>query len=155
MKIIKQCRDFFPSPSGGHLLGLDVNGVLQITNSYPLPSSQDDLPPGANLETERRRQQALWIKTLSEVNVDNNIIGLYQSAHLGSFMNARVVDGLVAAGQSQMLNDNAILIIHGILTKEACVDFRCFEICFWTHFITRISIDVVFPCSSQRGKVHR
>lgn len=118
MKIIKQCRDFFPSPSGGHLLGLDVNGVLQITNSYPLPSSQDDLPPGANLETERRRQQALWIKTLSEVNVDNNIIGLYQSAYLGSFMNARVVDGLVAAGQSQMLNDNAILIIHGILAKE-------------------------------------
>jgi len=118
MKIIKQCRDFFPSPSSGHLLGLDVNGVLQITNSYPLPSSPEDLPPGANLETERRRQQALWIKTLSEVNVDNNMVGWYQSAYLGSFMNARVVDGLVAAGQSQMLNDKAILIIHGILLKE-------------------------------------
>ncbi len=117
MKIIKQCRDFFPSPSSGHLLGLDVNGVLQITNSYSLPSSQDDLPPGANLETERRRQQALWIKSLSEVNVDNNLVGWYQSAYLGSFMNARVVDGLVTAGQSQMLNDKAILIIHGNSTK--------------------------------------
>jgi translation initiation factor 3 subunit H len=114
MKIIKQCRDFFPAPSSGHLLGLDVKGVLQITNSYPLPSSQDDLPPGANLETERRRQQALWVKTLSEVNVDNNMVGWYQSAYLGSFMNGRVVDGLVAAGQTQMLNDKAVLIIHGI-----------------------------------------
>jgi hypothetical protein len=113
MKIIKQCRDFFPAPSSGHLLGLDVKGVLQITNSYPLPSSQDDLPPGANLETERRRQQALWVKTLSEVNVDNNMVGWYQSAYLGSFMNGRVVDGLVAAGQNQMLNDKAVLIIHG------------------------------------------
>jgi translation initiation factor 3 subunit H len=114
MKIIKQCRDFFPSPSSGHLLGLDVNGVLQITHSYPLPSSQEDLPPGASLETERRRQQAVWIKTLSEVNVDNNMVGWYQSAYLGSFMNGRVVDGLLAAGQNQMLNDKAILIIHGI-----------------------------------------
>lgn len=115
MKIIKQCRDFFPSPSSGHLLGLDVNGVLQVRNSYPLPSSQDDLPPGANLETERRRQQALWIKSLSEVNVDNNLVGWYQSAYLGNFMNTRVIDGLVAAGQNQMLNDKAVLIIHGML----------------------------------------
>jgi len=113
MKIIKQCRDFFPSSTSGHLLGLDVNGVLQITNSYPLPSSQDDLPPGANLETERRKQQDRWIRSLSEVNVDNNLVGWYQNAYLGSFMNSRVIDGLVAAGQNQMLNDKAVLIIHG------------------------------------------
>jgi translation initiation factor 3 subunit H len=120
MKIIKQCRDFFPSTSSGHLLGLDVNGVLQITNSYPLPTSQDDLPPGANLETERRRQQAVWTKTLSEVNVDNNMVGWYQSAYLGSFMNARVVDGLLALGQNQLLNDKAILIIHGMIVLFVC-----------------------------------
>jgi translation initiation factor 3 subunit H len=121
MKIIKQCRDFFPSPSSGHLLGLDVNGVLQITNSYPLPSTQEDLPPGATLENERRRQQAVWIKSVSEVNIDNNIVGWYQSAYLGGFMNGRVVDGLIAAGQTQMLNDKAILIIHGTV-------FMCFDL---------------------------
>ena len=116
MKIIKQCRDFFPSPSSGHLLGLDINGTLQITNSYPLPSSIDDLPPSTtpiSLETERRRQQSVWIKTLSEVNVDNNLVGWYQSAYLGSFMNSRVVEGLVVAGNNSMLNDRAVLIIHG------------------------------------------
>jgi translation initiation factor 3 subunit H len=115
MKIIKQCRDFFPSSNSGHLLGLDVNDTLQVTNSYPLPSSQDELPHGANLETERRRQQALWIKGLSEVNVDNNIVGWYQNACLGNFMNSRVVNGLIAAGQNQRLNDKAVLIIHGTL----------------------------------------
>jgi translation initiation factor 3 subunit H len=118
MKIIKQCRDFFPSPSNGHLLGLDVNGVLQITNSYPLPSAQEDLPPNANLELERRRQQAIWAKNLSDVNVDNNMVGWYQSAYLGSFMNGRVVDGLLAAGHNQMLNDKAILIIHGTFSVD-------------------------------------
>ena len=117
MKIIKQSRGFFPSPSSGNLLGLDVNGVLQITNSYPLPTSQDDLPPGASLDTERRRQQAVWSKTLSEVNVDNNMVGWYQSAYLGSFMNTRVVDGLVALGQNQLLNDKAILVIHGMASS--------------------------------------
>jgi translation initiation factor 3 subunit H len=115
MKIIKQCRDFFPSSCSGHLLGLDINGTLQITNSYPLPSSQDDLPPGANLETERRRQQALWIKGLSEVNVDDNLVGWYQNAYLGNFMNSKVVDGLIAAGQNQRLNDKAVFIINGTL----------------------------------------
>jgi translation initiation factor 3 subunit H len=76
------------------------------------------------LETERRRQQALWIKSLSEVNVDNNIVGWYQSAYLGNFMNTRVVEGLVAAGANQMLNDNkAVLIIHGTLL---CVCFGAF-----------------------------
>jgi len=149
MKIIKQCRDFFPSPSSGHLLGLDVNGVLQITNSYPLPSSQDDLPPGANLENERRRQQTLWIKMLSEVNVDNNMVGWYQSAYLGSFMNTRVIDGLVAAGQNQMLNDKAILIIHGSISSlDLFADGRCFTISFWASFVTCVSIDASIPCSS-------
>jgi translation initiation factor 3 subunit H len=116
MKIIKQCRDFFPSLCSGHLLGLDVNGVLQVTNSYPLPSSQEELPPNANLDIERRRQQSVWIKSLGEVNVDNNLVGWYQSAYLGGFMNSRVIDGLLAVGQNQMLNDQAILIIHGMRT---------------------------------------
>jgi translation initiation factor 3 subunit H len=118
MKIIKQCRDFFPAQTSGHLLGLDVNGVLQITNSYPLPTSQDDIPAGANLEMERRRHQNLWIKSLNEVNVDNNMVGWYQSAYLGSFMNTRVVDGLIATGQSPMLNDKAILIVHGAFSRK-------------------------------------
>jgi translation initiation factor 3 subunit H len=59
----------------------------------------------------------VWVKTLSEVNVDNNMVGWYQSAYLGSFMNARVVDGLLALGQNQLLNDKAILIIHGIFLR--------------------------------------
>lgn len=155
MKIIKQCRDFFPSPSSGHLLGLDVNGVLQVTNSYPLPSSQDDLPPGATLDIERRRQQALWIKTLSEVNVDNNIVGWYQSAYLGSFMNSRVIDGLVAAGQTQMLNDKAILLIHGSLPAHALLNLssngRCFTFCIRTTFITCIQINIIFLSNPQRS----
>jgi translation initiation factor 3 subunit H len=157
MKIIKQCRDFFPSPSSGHLLGLDINGVLHVTNSYPLSSSQDDLPPGANLETERRRQQTVWIKTLSEVNVDNNIVGWYQSAYLGSFMNVRVVEGLFAAGQNQMLNDKAILIIHGTHQVSSYINKkkRCIKICLGTNFITRISINLFFRSHPQGRKIQR
>jgi hypothetical protein len=40
------------------------------------------------------------------------------SAYLGNFLNTRVVEGLVAAGANQMLNDNkAVLIIHGTLLR--------------------------------------
>src|SRR5579859_827470 len=129
MKIIKQCKDFFPSPSSGNLLGLDVNGTLQITNCYPLPSSQDELPPNVNLESERKKQQGVWEKSIGEVNLDNNMVGWYTNAYLGSFLNARVVDGLLAAGQKQMLSDKAVLVVHDISrSSSGPVSMRAFRL---------------------------
>ncbi|RUS23688.1 hypothetical protein BC938DRAFT_474765 [Jimgerdemannia flammicorona] len=42
LKIIKHCREAYPTDVTGQLLGLDVHGVLDVTNCFPFPSDDDD-----------------------------------------------------------------------------------------------------------------
>ena len=35
LKIIKHCKDLFPSTGTGQLLGVDVQGTLEISNCFP------------------------------------------------------------------------------------------------------------------------
>lgn len=46
LKIIKHCRESYPVDVTGQLLGLDVDGVLEVTNCFPFPSSDDDEASG-------------------------------------------------------------------------------------------------------------
>jgi hypothetical protein len=39
LKIIKHCEEFAPALVTGQLLGLDVGGVLEVTNCFPFPVS--------------------------------------------------------------------------------------------------------------------
>ncbi|KAF9968333.1 Eukaryotic translation initiation factor 3 subunit H, partial [Actinomortierella ambigua] len=39
LKIVKHCRE--SAPVTGQLMGLDVNGVLEVTHSFPMPKNQD------------------------------------------------------------------------------------------------------------------
>ena len=49
-RIIKHGSQTFPSAATGSLVGMDVNGTLQITNSFPFPviESSQDGHEGAN-----------------------------------------------------------------------------------------------------------
>jgi hypothetical protein len=38
--MLKHCQQSFPTPAKGHLLGLDMNSVLEVTNCFGIP--QDD-----------------------------------------------------------------------------------------------------------------
>ena len=81
MKIVKHCTESFPALVSGQVLGLDVNGVLEVTNcfSYPQDKEEDDSKAG-------QKYQVQMMKNLREVNVDNNSVGWYQSAYYGSFL---------------------------------------------------------------------
>ena len=37
MKIIKHCNQTFPTTATGALVGMDVEGTLEITNSFSFP----------------------------------------------------------------------------------------------------------------------
>jgi len=57
------------------------------------------------------------------------MVGWYTNAYLGSFLNARVVDGLLAAGQKQMLSDKAVLVVHDISrSSSGPVSMRAFRL---------------------------
>jgi translation initiation factor 3 subunit H len=84
LKIIKHCQEHVPDVVTGQLLGLDVDNRLEVTNCFPFPSSEGD--------DEGDDYQIDMMKCLRTVNVDNNTVGWYQSAFLGSFLNSSIVE---------------------------------------------------------------
>jgi translation initiation factor 3 subunit H len=85
LKIIKHCTENFPEVVTGQLLGLDVGDKLEVTNCFPIPSE-------VNNENDIDDYQIEMMKCFRSVNVDNNTVGWYQSALLGSFLNYSIIE---------------------------------------------------------------
>lgn len=83
LKIIKHCTENVPEVMTGQLLGLDVDGKLEVTNCFAIPSNDDDNTDEYQIE---------MMKNLRAVNVDNNTVGWYQSALLESFINQSMIE---------------------------------------------------------------
>lgn len=77
LKIIKHCHENFPSWVNGQLLGLDSQRKLEITSCFP--HCDDDSDDQYSVE---------MLKALREINIDNNVVGWYQSAFIGSWLSA-------------------------------------------------------------------
>jgi translation initiation factor 3 subunit H len=84
LKIIKHCKENVPEVVTGQLLGLNIEDRLEVTNCFPFASIDDN--------TEDDDYQIEMMKCMRAVNVDNNTVGWYQSAYLGSFINSSIVE---------------------------------------------------------------
>lgn len=84
LKMIKHCHENVPEVVTGQLLGLDVDGRLEVTNCFPVPTDTND--------EDSDEFQISMMKNFREVNVDNNTVGWYQSALLGSWLNASIIE---------------------------------------------------------------
>ncbi len=85
MKIIKHAKDNLPYLVTGQLLGLDFGAKLEVTDCFPFPNNSAESDEAA--EADSVQYQWEMMKCLREVNIDNNTVGWYQSAYLGSFLN--------------------------------------------------------------------
>jgi translation initiation factor 3 subunit H len=83
LKIIKHCKENVPEGVTGQLLGLDIGKSLEVTNCFPFPDGDDEDDDSYQLD---------MMKQLRTVNVDYNTVGWYQSAFLGSFLDANIVE---------------------------------------------------------------
>ncbi|KAG9554575.1 hypothetical protein KCU71_g12580, partial [Aureobasidium melanogenum] len=82
MRIIKHSSQVFPSIATGSLVGLDIEGQLQVTNSFNMPQvdggvavgDANDAQLAAQIAAPRAKAniayQAEMIRMLREVNVD-------------------------------------------------------------------------------------
>lgn len=86
MKITRHCTSSFPTTATGSLVGMDNNGVLEVTNTFPFPtvdaaatdSHQNDassLAAAAPRAKANINYQNEMIRHLKEVNVDANNVG--------------------------------------------------------------------------------
>ncbi|KAI9590897.1 JAB1/Mov34/MPN/PAD-1 ubiquitin protease-domain-containing protein [Syncephalis fuscata] len=107
MKIIKHCRERHNGTATGQLLGLDVDGCLEITNCFPLPQSgkHDD---GSSIT----QYQMDMLRSLRDVNADHNTVGWYQSARYGSFITQSLIE--TQFDYQKKLGEKCVVLIHDV-----------------------------------------
>lgn len=138
MKVIKHCSQIFPTIATGSLVGMDVNGTLQVTNSFPFPivevpsdSHFDGPSPNAAAAAPRAKAnqpyQAEMIRMLREVNIDANSVGWYTSANMGNFVNLNMIENQFHYQKD--LNERTIALVHDVSrSSQGSLSLRAFRL---------------------------
>ncbi|KAI9815905.1 MAG: hypothetical protein M1832_005216 [Thelocarpon impressellum] len=140
MKIIKHCSQLFPTVTTGSIVGMDVDGVLQITNTFPFPTvdlpvtdSHQESNAAANLAAAAPRAKSNtvykneMIKCLREVNVDANNVGWYTSANMGNFVNANMIENQYF--YQKELNERTVALVHDVSrSSQGSLSLRAFRL---------------------------
>lgn len=89
LKIVKHCTENLPQLVTGQLLGLDYDSTLEVTNCFPFPSRTDAGDEEA--DDGAVEYQFDMMRSLRDVNVDNNTVGWYHSTYLGSHITEELI----------------------------------------------------------------
>jgi len=135
MRIIKHGAQAFPTTATGSLVGLDSNGVLQITNAFPYPvvDSSSDGHDGSNIAAAAPRAKANtayqneMLKMLREVNVDAQNAGWYMSTSMGNFINLNTVENQYMFQKE--LNERTVTLVNDVSrSSQGAVSLRAFRL---------------------------
>ncbi|OQE31184.1 hypothetical protein PENSTE_c001G07023 [Penicillium steckii] len=138
MKIIKHCNQTFPTTATGALVGMDVEGTLEITNSFPFPvvelpteSHFDNAAPNPAASAPRVKANAAYqaemIRMVREVNVDANSVGWYTSANMGNFVNMNVIENQFF--YQKELNERTVALVHDVSrSAQGSLSLRAFRL---------------------------
>lgn len=117
----------------GALLGLDQDGILEITHSFPGVSavSGDGVYGGVENEMDNydeldQAYQLEMMASLREVNVDNNSVGWYQSMFLGTFNSLKLVQNLSSYHAS--IENSVVILYDPIQTAKGSLTIRAFRL---------------------------
>jgi translation initiation factor 3 subunit H len=124
-KIIKHAREAPSTTAHGLLLGLDLDGILEVSNSFPLPHHVGDEDEKSSKSTARH--QASMLRSLKEVQADDSVIGFYQATSLGAFFNQTLVD--TQAIHQGKLRHGGIVVVHDLSqTARGNASFRAYRL---------------------------
>ena len=138
MKIIKHSSQTFPTVATGSLVGLDVGGTLEITNTFPFPvvevppeSHFDTTTPNAAAAAPRAKAntvyQAEMIRMLREVNIDAQNVGWYTSANMGNFVNMNVIENQFF--YQKEMNERTVALVHDVSrSAQGTLSLRAFRL---------------------------
>ena len=120
LKIVKHCDENLPTMVAGSLLGLDVNGVLEVTYAYPFPAptKSGETDGSAEAELDGGEYQIEMMRMLRDVHVDNNCVGWYQSMFMGTMSTHEVVDSQYSYQSSEELSDNCVVIMYDAIQSK-------------------------------------
>jgi len=87
--MIKHCSENELNVVSGQLLGLNFENVLEVTNCYPMV--QEEIKEEEGVEEEQKYQLKMY-QCLQDLNVDQNIVGWYQSSDFESHLDIGMID---------------------------------------------------------------
>ncbi|KAL2011670.1 hypothetical protein VTN00DRAFT_4388 [Thermoascus crustaceus] len=138
MKIIKHCSQAFPTTATGSIVGMDVGGTLEVTNSFPFPvvemppdSHFDSATPNPAAAAPRAKAnvayQAEMIRMLREVNIDANNVGWYTSANMGNFVNLNVIENQYFYQKENY--ERTVALVHDVSrSAQGSLSLRAFRL---------------------------
>ncbi|PNS18992.1 hypothetical protein CAC42_6087 [Sphaceloma murrayae] len=136
MRMIKHGSQAFPSTATGALVGMDVEGTLQITNSFPFPAVGDsgsDSHDGSNLAAAAPRAKANvayhneMLRCLKEVNVDAQNSGWYMSTSMGNFVNLNTVENQFFFQKE--INERTVMLVHDVSrSSQGSLSIRAYRL---------------------------
>jgi len=138
MKMIKHSSQSYPTTATGSLVGMDVNGTLQVTNSFPFPTldtsntdSHQESSQNVAAAAPRSKANALYqnemIKYLREVNVDANNVGWYTSTSMGNFINSNLIENQFF--YQKELNERTVALVYDVSRSvQGSLSFRAFRL---------------------------
>lgn len=138
MKTIKHCATRHPQTATGFLVGMDNNGILEITNCFPFPVV--DIPPEAQYDQQHFNSaaaaprakantayQSEMIRMQKEVGVDANNVGWYTSANLGNFVNSNFIENQYY--YQKELNERTVALVHDVSrSSQGALSMRAFRL---------------------------
>jgi len=121
MNLMKHCLEPNLGTLGiaqGTLLGLVADSKLEITNSFPFQSQEEQLSD--------EDFQLEMMKKLRAVNVDHLCVGWYQSAHYGNFLSTQLLESHFAYQTS--IEESICLIFDTAKTRKGFLSFKAFRL---------------------------
>jgi translation initiation factor 3 subunit H len=138
MKIARHGTNTFPTTATGSLVGMDQNGLLEITNAFPFPTADVANTDGAHQNdasalaaaAPRAKANVVYqsdmIRHLKEVNVDANNVGWYTSATMGNFVNLNFIENQY---HYQKDNEKTIALVHDVSrSAQGALNLRAFKL---------------------------
>ncbi|KAI1205211.1 eukaryotic translation initiation factor 3 subunit 3 [Annulohypoxylon truncatum] len=161
MKIVKHCSNSFPTAATGSIVGMDKDGVLEITNTFPFPTvdvanvdsgHQNDASALAAAAPRAKANivyQNEMIRHLKEVNVDANNVGWYTSATMGNFVNSSFIENQY---HYQRENDRTVALVHDVSrSSQGALSLRAFKLT--RNFMTAFKEGKFTTESLQKSKL--
>ncbi|KAF8680125.1 Eukaryotic translation initiation factor 3 subunit K [Rhizoctonia solani] len=107
MKIMKHSQE--SSNANGLLVGIDLDGTLNVTNSFAMPNLTDDDDKSGKAAANARYQVAM-LRQLNEVQGDDSVVGFYQSCTLGGFLRQSLIEQ--QALHQEKLRHGGVVVVH-------------------------------------------
>jgi len=128
----------FPSVATGSLVGMEKNGILEITNSFPFPETaaaandgQSDSASNLAASAPRAKQNIAYsnemIKFLREVNVDANNVGWFTSTSMGNFVNLQTIENQYFYQNAP--NEKTVALVYDVSrSSQGAMNLRAYRL---------------------------